>query len=176
MRALLARLQFPGLNISVKDAPPKPQSTKPFDQLKLLHQEVDRELGALSQRRSGMHTRATILVAASGVLATVQTTSWDSLWQLVGVFLSLVAAGFGLLVLRPWPGVVASATLHVKERLNADPYSTEYSIVMDNILTLEDGRKRTERLALWLVQGFLVLVLAWVATLIVAVLEQMKVI
>lgn len=148
----------------------------PVEQLKLIGAEVTRQLAAVASKRAGLHTRAALLVAASGVLTSVQSSSWASGWQFISVALSVAAAILGLIILRPRRGDDSNATLYVNERLDADPYSTEYSIVMDNIVVLKGGRKRIEDMAKKLMAGYIVLVAAWASTLMVAALSHAKLI
>lgn len=135
----------------------------PVEQLKLVHAEVDRQRAAINQRMGNMHTRAAILVTASGVYGTVQANNWVSGWQFVGIILSIVAACIGLWSMRPSPGIDANATLAFKERLMAEPYSTEYSIVIDSMEGLTDDLDRIEKAAKLIVVGYGILVLAWLA-------------
>ena len=79
-----------------------------------------------------------------------------------------MAAVYGLVVLRPRKGGEANATKMVRERLEADPYSTEYSIVKDNITTLAGIRSRVEVMAGRLLMGYLLLLLAWISTVLMA--------
>jgi hypothetical protein len=139
------------------------ESLLPIDQLKLVHAEVDRQRTAINQRMGNMHTRAAILVTASGVYSTVQANNWVSGWQLIGISLSIVAAVIGLWSMRPSPGTDANATLSFRERLIADPYSTEYSIVEDSMDGLVDDLDRIEKAARLIVWGYGILVLAWLA-------------
>ncbi|MEV8132890.1 hypothetical protein AB0O54_17300 [Pseudarthrobacter oxydans] len=135
----------------------------PIEQLKLVHAEVDRQRTAINQRMGNMHTRAAILVTASGVYSTVQANNWVSGWQFISISLSIVAAVIGLWSMRPSPGTDANATLSFKERLIADPYSTEYSIVEDSMDGLVDDLDRIEKAARLIVWGYGILVLAWLA-------------
>jgi len=135
----------------------------PVEQLKLVHGEVDRQRVAINQRMGNMHTRAAILVTASGVYSTVQASDWASGWQFIGISLSIVAACIGLWSMRPSSGIDANATLAFRERLMAEPYSTEYSIVIDSMDGLKDDLDRIEKSAKLIVAGYGILVLAWLA-------------
>jgi hypothetical protein len=135
----------------------------PVDQLKLVHAEVDRQRTAINARLGNMHTRAAILVTASGVYSTVQANNWTTGWQFIGIVLSIAAAVIGLLSMRPSKGTDANATLSFRERLMADSYSTEYSIVEDSMDGLRDDLARIEKAAKLIVWGYGILVLAWLA-------------
>lgn len=149
---------------------------KPLDQAKLLSAEVERELSGVAQKRSSMHTRAAVLVAASGVLASFRTENWSSGWQMISVLISLAAAVLGLLVMRPRQQGEANATLYVTERLAAPVYSTAYSILQDNITELRNLRARNEEMALLVGWGYLLLVLAWLSSFILSALSHAKII
>lgn len=115
------------------------------------------------QRTSNMYTRAAILITASGVFSTVQANNWVTGWQFISISLSVAAAVIGLLAMRPSKGVEADATLSFQERLDADPFSTEYSIVRDSMAGLTDDMKRIERAAKLILVGYGILALAWMA-------------
>ena len=110
-----------------------------------------------------MHTRAAILVTASGVFSVVQTNNWVTGWQFVSIALSVAAAITGLWAMRPSFGVDANAALSFRERLEADPWSTEYSIVRDSMEGLADDLERISRTAGITVLGYGILVAAWIA-------------
>ncbi|MFF2316971.1 hypothetical protein ACFVTE_11940 [Arthrobacter sp. NPDC058097] len=154
----------------------KPSPADSAEQLKLVHAEVDRQRATVLQRTSNMHTRAAILVTASGVFSTVQANNWVTGWQCVSITLSVVAAVIGLWAMRPSPGIDANATLAFQERLEADPWSTEYSIVRDSMEGLSDDLGRIERAAKLIVAGYGILALAWVAMPITVGLMQARVI
>lgn len=153
-------------------AAPTLEPEQPIEQLKSVGAEVTRQLGAVATKSASFHTRAALLVAASGVLTTVQSSSWASGWPIISVALSVIAAMFGLMVLRPIAGSESNATLIFDERLDADIYSTEYSIVKDNIEALGNGMRRIEHMAKMLMAGYVILVTAWLATLAVSALSQ----
>lgn len=142
----------------------KPESPYPREQMALLHAEVDRQRDTLARRHGNMHTRAAILVAASGILGTFQSESWPSGWQLLGVGLALLAAGHGLWVMRPIKGKDPVAANHVEKMLSSHPYSTEYRIVMDNIGGLRDDMDALSRAASVVSRGYVLLVSSWIAT------------
>ncbi|NUU30948.1 hypothetical protein [Arthrobacter sp. C9C5] len=134
-----------------------------MEQLRLVHAEVVRQRATVLQRTGNMHTRAAILVTASGVFSTVQANNWVTGWQFISITLSVVAAVIGLWAMRPSSGVDANATLYFQERLAADPYSTEHSIVTDSMEGLSDDLQRIERAAKLIVAGYGILALAWLA-------------
>lgn len=148
----------------------------PVEQLKLIHAEVDRQRAVMSQRRSNMFTRATILVAASGVLTSVLALNWASPWQFISAAISIMAAGFGVWAMWPRTVIDSDATLNFKARLEADPYSTEYSIVSDNMDALASNMASIEKLGQVVSRGYAVLVLSWLVTLLVAVFAFAKII
>lgn len=149
---------------------------KPLEQAKLLNAEVTRQLAAVAQKRSSMHTRAAILVAASGVLTSFRTEDWNSGWQMISVVIALAAAVLGLLVMRPRRQGEANATLAFDERLEASVYSTAHSIVRDNITELKNLRARNEEMAHFVGWGYVLLVLAWMASFIISALSHADII
>lgn len=150
------------------------EPAQPVEQLELLNTEVTRQLGSVAAKRTGLHTRGAILVTAGGLLASLHSTQVSaSPWQYVTVGLSVAAVVLGLLVVRPRAGDDSNATLYVDERLDADAYSTEYSIVNDNIQTLRGAMARIEIMAKQLTVGYGILVLAWVSTLVIQALKDL---
>jgi hypothetical protein len=123
-----------------------------------------------------MHTRAAILVTASGVFSTVQASNWVTGWQFISITLSVIAAVIGLWAMRPSSGVDANATLFFRERLEADAWSAEYSIVTDSMAGLSDDLQRIEWTAKLIVTGYGILALAWVAMPITVGLMHAKII
>ncbi|MET4003870.1 membrane protein implicated in regulation of membrane protease activity [Arthrobacter sp. UYCu511] len=146
----------------------------PVEQLKLLHTEIDRQRSMLAQRLANLHTRAAILVTASGILSTLIIANWASYWQFIGVVIGAIAAVIGLWAMKPRRGPEARATQRFIERLGADPFSTEYSIVDDNRVALEDDYDRVESTGSLVTRGYVVLVVAWLFTLVVAALTSLN--
>lgn len=148
----------------------------PHEQLKLVHAEVTRQRTAVATRLGSMHTRGVILVTASGLTTTVLANSWISGWQFIGVLLTLAAAILGLWAVRPSKGIDANVTLHLNERLQAEPYETEHSIVMDSIAGLKDDMEKVELLGKQIVVGYGILVASWIAMPVMVVLVNAKII
>ncbi|WP_442542585.1 hypothetical protein ACSBOX_11580 [Arthrobacter sp. KN11-1C] len=149
---------------------------KPVDQLKLVHAEVDRQRAAVTQRLASMHTRGAILVTASGVFSTVQANTWVSGWQFIGIGLSVIAAVFGLLAMRPTSGLDAFAGKSFEDRLWADTYSVEYSIVTDSITGLSNDMELVAKTANIVVIGYAILAVAWLAMPVMVALISSKII
>lgn len=168
--ALRLRVNEPDLT------PADDEPNYPHDQLKLVHAEVTRQRTAVAQRLGSMHTRGVILVTASGLTTTVLANSWISGWQFISVLLTLAAAVLGLWVVRPLKGVDADVTLHLNERLQAEPYETEYSIVTDSIAGLKDDMGKVEGLGRQIVSGYGILVASWIVMPVMVVLVNAKII
>lgn len=168
------RIYIRSLISRTKDDPPEDE--RPVEQLKLLHVEIDRQRSMLAQRLANLHTRAAILVTAAGILSTLVAANWSSLWQIVSVGNGVVAAAIGLWAMKPRSGVEANATISFRDRLLADTYSTEFSIVVDNRDALDDDFKRVESTGNLVITGYVVLVFAWLSTLLIAVLSSLKII
>jgi hypothetical protein len=174
MRSIRFQLDLPKWSVSRVESAKKPKY--PTEQLKLVHSEVDRQRAAIAARRTGMHTRAAVLVTAAGILASVQTTSWVSGWQIVSIGLFVAAAIFGLLAMRPMSGDESHPAALFKESLGLHPYSIEYRIVEDNVQALNGELEMIKAIALMLRIGYLILGVAWLSMVAISVLTQQKII
>lgn len=144
------------------------ESREPVEQIRLLSEEVNRQLTDVAQRESGLQTSSGVLIAASSVLTSVQFKDWESYWQIISTVLFILAAIIGVASLYPRGSVMADATRFVRERLTADSYSTQYSIVMDKIGVLESACRQLHRKERLVLLGYVVLVAAWLVMLIIA--------
>lgn len=133
-------------------------------QLEAVNTEILRQLTAANDRQESIRTRATILIAAAGILSTFPAQADRTIWHLSGVFLAVAAALLGLIAAWPLFRKVADADESFDARINADPYSTLFSIVSDNRIELRETFKMTENMARYLRTGYLLLVLSWLAT------------
>jgi hypothetical protein len=154
----------------------RPVEVEPIEQLKLVHDEMNLQRTLLSQRLSNIQNRATVLITGAGILGAFTAGSWPSMWQGISVGLSVAAAIVGIAVLRPRRGIEANATLHWENRLRADPYSAEFSIFKDKIEVLEEEFDRVKNAGQIVMVGYGILVAAWAATFIIAVLTNLKII
>lgn len=160
----------------VEETPPPLKPKKPVEQLKLLGAETNRQLLVVSARRTGFNTRAAILITAAGVLTTVQTREWISGWQLVSMFLSIVAAVLGLFALRPVRSKTANVATDLKSRLVFAPYDVEYFIVESSMEELKQSKIQVQAMAETVAIGYLVLLLAWISTLAVVAIPHIKIV
>lgn len=135
----------------------------PEDQMKLIHDEVNRARLATVSRISGFHTRATILVSASGIYTALQATKHADVLSIAGIALFLASALIGISALwprgnRPEPDIAASV-----ETLLAgpSPYRVEQSIMEGNREALIDDMQLAEKIGKRVRWGYAVLVLAW---------------
>lgn len=145
----------------------------PVEQLKILHAEVDRQRDTNARRFANMHTRAAILIGASGVLGTLQVGVG---WKSAAVIVSLVAAGHGLWALRPTKGRDADATKNTNQFLTKEPYAAEHRIVMDNIQGLSVDMSALESVRTVVARGYIFLVSGWVLSLAIDLLTPISVI
>ncbi|MDR6689055.1 small basic protein [Arthrobacter sp. 1088] len=139
----------------------------PLKQLALINDEVLRELQAASSRHDSLRTRATILVTAAGVLATLTTSNMLTPYLAIAVALTVLSGIFGMLAIWPRKRHVANPSKSFNERLSADIYSTLYSITVDNREELRATFEQNDKVSGWLRLGFLLLLASWAATSIV---------
>lgn len=74
------------------------------EELLLVNAAVDRELEDYTKRDSAMQARATLIIGAASVVGVVQLEAGLSGWALANVFLSLLAALAGVVVVFPHGG------------------------------------------------------------------------
>jgi hypothetical protein len=153
-----------------------PQPKYSYEQLRLFHNELDRQRDASARRLSNMHTRAAILVASSGVLGTIQSVTQATSWAYIPVLISLSAAILGVIAMRPTKGPDADARKNLDAVLKADPYSAEHYIVRQNQRGLEDDMRGLDSLRKVILCGYSLLVFSWIAMLAVIALHATKVI
>ncbi len=150
------------------------EPSHPMEQLTLVQEEISRERPLLLQRIASMHTRASLLVTASGVFSVVQARQPDSYWQYVGVALAVAAAVIALMALRPKIGEDALASKYIQERLEADVYSTQYSITMDAAQSLDNDADHLKYLGKRLSWGFALLVTSLGTSTVISFLHSMQ--
>ena len=138
------------------------EDEKPFEQLKILHEELNRQRDTNASRFSNMYLRASILIGASGVQSGIDFSKTRSHWQILSGSIYLGAAACGFWVMRPVKGLDGVITKKIKAWLDADPYSVEYRIVFDNAEGLEGDLKRLKATAKTLRIGYALLVSSWI--------------
>lgn len=144
------------------------QGQKPVEQIRLLSNEVNRQLGDVRQKESALLTQSGVLVAASSVLTSVQFKDWQSYWQIFSTVLFVVAAIIGVLSIYRSRAIMADAMQFARERLEADSYSLEYSLLKSHILVLENAHHTLDRKTRLVSLGYVVLVAAWLVMLLIA--------
>jgi hypothetical protein len=112
----------------------------------MIHDEIGRQRPLLLQRIGSMHTRASILVTASGVVSVLQAKQPEIGWQYLSVSMGVAAAVLGLFSLRPKDGVDAMASQSMVERLEADVCDAHKSIVDDAAASLDADREHLNHL------------------------------
>ena len=138
------------------------ENEKPFEQLKIIHEELNRQRDTNASRFANMYLRASILIGASGVQSGIDFSKTRSHWQILSGFIYLAAAACGFWVMRPVKGRDGVITQRIKSWLDADPYSVEYRIVFDNAEGLEDDLKRLKATAKNLRIGYALLLCSWI--------------
>jgi hypothetical protein len=128
----------------------------------LVHREVERQLGENLAVQANVITRATVLVAASGLLGASVSNEVANIWQLASIALALVAAGCGLRSLWLWKSEGAEITVLVRDRyLKASSDHVQWAIVEDLLKTLAARRADLKKKARWVSAGFLILIVSW---------------
>jgi len=134
--------------------------------LRLVHDEVDKQRAALSQRIGNLQTRAAILVGGAGVgLTFLGATGTKTCWVWLAGLLSIIAAFAGVagIVLVGQKGKeVSLPDLRNSAMVAEDLYSAEWTLVDDKIEAHTSALKAYEwrYRAVWV--GFIVLALSWV--------------
>jgi len=140
---------------------------KPLAQLRLISEELDRQLSNISVRQANAVTRSSIVLAAAGVTA-FSNVSQSLGWSLVPVAFSVMSAGLSLASIHYW---TSSATQFrrsfVKPYLGASEYGLLWRQVMDKFEELDavtaDLDRKTNR-----VQGAVaMLIAAWFTAVII---------
>ncbi|MCH6470691.1 hypothetical protein [Sinomonas terrae] len=154
------------MNSAAADESTDEQSSEPEypeDQMKLIHDEVNRARLATVSRISGFYTRATILVSASGIYTALQATKHVDVLGIAGIALFLAAALIGISALwprshRPEADIAASV-----DALLAGPsrYRVQEAIMHANREALIDDMQLAEKIGKRVRWGYAVLVLAW---------------
>lgn len=138
------------------------ETEKAVEQLKILHEELNRQRDTNAVRFSNMYLRASILIGATGVQSGIDFSKNRSQWQILSGIIYLLAASCGFWVMRPVKG--RDGVLNqdrIKKWLEAPPYSVEYQIVMDNSEALKEDMKRLDCAGITLRIGYALLVCSW---------------
>lgn len=150
-----------------------PAPEYPREQLKLFHAELDRQRDVVARRLGNMHTRAAILIGASGVLGTLQASAKVTNWSYVSVSASLLAALLGLWAMRPTKGDDADARKNLEKSLSSHPYSVEHYIVRHSQAGLAVDMAMLDSNRRVLTVGFVVLIVSWGATFVTSVFHSL---
>lgn len=148
-----------------------PDPVESVEQLQLIHDEIGRQRPLLLQRIGSMHTRASILVTASGIASVLQAKQPDIGWQYLSVAMGVVAAVIGLFSLRPKNGPDAMASKSMKQRLEADVYDAHKSIVKDAAASLDADREHLNHLGKPLGWGYGLLAASLLTSIIISALH-----
>jgi tetrahydromethanopterin S-methyltransferase subunit G len=162
-------LNAPKVQLSVESD----EIPRPTEQLKFIHAEVDRQRAAIAARRNAMHTRAAVLVTASGILATIQATSLANGWQFISIGLALVAATVGLWTMWPASGDESDPRDLFENYLTAEPYSVENRIVEDNVRALTGEMTLLDKIGTRLGIGYCILLGMWLSMVVISALRAL---
>lgn len=135
----------------------------PEEQMKLIHDEVNRARLATVSKISGFHTRATILVSASGIYTALQATKHVDVLSIAGLALFLASALIGISALwprsdRPEADIAASVDPFLS---GSSRYRVQEAIMHGNREALTDDMELAEKIGKRVRWGYAVLVVAW---------------
>ncbi|MDQ0241264.1 hypothetical protein [Arthrobacter bambusae] len=137
---------------------------QPVEQLKVIHDEINRARVAATARIAGFHTRAALLVSASGIFTALQATKHVNCLSVLGTVLFLSSAALGLSALWPKEGDEIDPASALDHWLLETPQRARESIVRGNAAVLASDMKLAERLSTRLKIGYLGLIVAWAAS------------
>jgi hypothetical protein len=156
-------------NRRAAEVAPRP---RPHAQLKLIHAEVDRELSDNISRQSNALTRASFLLAVSGVLTIVTSDAPATPWHYLVIASGALASAFGLKAVWLWKSKAAVMNaLRRDDLLRFDEYSLEYGLVRDKLDQLAVARKDLDSKNRAVLIGFIFLIASWLASAVLGVLQ-----
>lgn len=147
-------------------------SLKPTEQLRIIHDELNRQRDIVDRRFANMYTRASILVVAAGVTPGVNALVRPEVWQLLSGVFAVVAAGYGLWILKPITDLDAVIAGHVVSYLEKKPYTVEWQIVKDNESALRADLIRLAKAGANVEIGYIFLVISWIVSIAIAILHH----
>lgn len=135
-------------------------------QLDLLENQLERQEAAMTGRLSNSNTRAAILIGVSGALGgTELVISSGSFWiSAVSLTLYLIAAGCGLAAMSSRLTEQPDLPALIGEYADAATVSLRQSILSSRLTSHERSRTQLSERHRWVVRGFVVLMLAWLAS------------
>lgn len=142
----------------------KERDDEPVEQLKVIHDEINRARVAATTRIASFHTRAALLVSASGIFTALQVTKHVNCLSILGTVLFLSSAALGLSALWPKEGDEIDPAGALDHWLTETPQRAKESIVRGNAAVLTSDMKLAEKLSARLKFGYLCLIVAWAAS------------
>ena len=136
----------------------------PVEQMKLMHEEINRARLSTGSRITSFHTRAAILVSASGIYTALRPVEEVNSLSVAGTVLFVVAAILGLAALWPKRRHEVDPGGSLDAMLVGTPFRVEEAITRSNADALKSDMKLAEELSLRVRWGYLALVLAWVSS------------
>ncbi|MCH6470705.1 hypothetical protein [Sinomonas terrae] len=169
-------------------AAPDTDTKVPSAQLRLVHDELNRQRDLTHKRHDSMRTRAIFLAGTAAAVLAAQSSrlqnstlvmyhltvgrlsitpilAWaPAAFTLLAVASALVAACYGLVCLRAEYGPEINATLFAQNALEVgvDAYAAEWALVGDKLAVHNDDNQRLEQLRKKFHRGGTYLVVSWV--------------
>lgn len=140
------------------------------EQLVVISAELDRQLANVSSRQANAVTRASIVLAASGVTVFVAPTLTFG-WGLVPALFSLISAGLALGAIRLWRSQAARLDRNlVASWLHFTPAHLQWRVLLDKLDELAATQDDLNRKNEYFTASTHFLVASWVLSLTVALL------
>lgn len=142
----------------------KPEWEGRGEELRLVHDAVNRELDDYTKRDSAMQARATLIIGAASVVGVVQLDSGLTGWAVVNVVFSLLAALAGVFVVFPHQGDRFNPrTMRDEFYKGTDEDEVLHHTVRAKIENLEADEDSLRRRGKFARAGFVLLLLATLA-------------
>lgn len=144
----------------------------PAEQLRLVHDEINRQILSASSKHKAMRDRASILVGAAAIGVAFYASPLGNLLGLFAAAFSVTGAVFGLWVMSPTKGPdVIARRLRFNSLGAPDLYGAEYQLVDDKIRALEFDQDSLEKKRKRIFAGFLFLGVSWILVIIAVALN-----
>jgi hypothetical protein len=143
----------------------------PLEQLRLVHDELNRQREYVANRHKSMQDRATVLIGAAGVSLGIQVANLPH-WILWVVLLpSIASATLGAISIRGTRSPEIDVALLRANVLGIDIYSAEYALVTDKIQAHDFEVVALESRRRLVIAGFGFLAASWIETIVVLALN-----
>lgn len=136
------------------------------ENLELIVTEVQQQRDLMGRKVGSAYTRASILIGAAGVLGGVSVSgsvgSGFVALGIAGLIFFIIAAGCGLLALRPMDGDEVDVDGAVLGSANMDELTLRRSFVISHLDAHADYEESIKDRTAWIRFGFIALAFAWV--------------